>query len=160
MNYLSPLEFRVTVSRMPNVEFFTQSVQIPGVSVNPPETNNPFNRLVFTPEKLQYSPLALSFILDEKMANYREILSWIKGISFPQDYSQFDAINKSEEGLRSDISVLIMNSSKNPNIVVNYIDCMPVSLSGVRIDTTMQEPIYPTAEVEFAYNYFTIELIE
>ena len=72
-NYFSPLEFVVTVKRLPNIEFFTQRTQIPGVSATPVAKPTPFNTMYETPDKLVYNNFDFSFIIDEKMNNYLEV---------------------------------------------------------------------------------------
>jgi hypothetical protein len=156
-NYFSPLEFIVTVKRLPHIEFFTQRTQIPSVSATPVEKPTPFNIMYETPDKLRYENFNFSFIIDEKMNNYLEIYNWIKGITFPQNYGQFKEINESKEGRFSDISVLVLNSNKNPSINVTYRNCFPISLSEITLDTTSSDLIYPEATVTFQYDYYEIE---
>lgn len=156
-NYLSPLEFEVTVKRLPNVEFFTQRVSVPGISAQAATMPTPFNMTYFTPDKLNYDQLILQFIVDEKMNNYMEVFNWIVGITFPQNYNQFKTVNESKEGLFSDISIIIKNSSKNPSIVIDFINCHPISLSDVQLDTTAPDVVYPEAAVTFQYDSFTVK---
>lgn len=156
-NFLSPLEFQVSVKRLPEVEFYTQKLEIPSISAQGITVNNPFNYTHITPNKMDFSNLNLSFIVDENMKNYRSIFDWISGISFPHDFDQFKNIKNSKEGLNSDISVIIMNSNKNPNMLINFIDCFPIALSAINLDTTMPTIIYPTATATFTYTYFTVE---
>lgn len=156
-NYLSPLEFQVTVKRLPEVEFFTQTLEIPSMSTAGIVVDNPFNYTHITPNKVTYGNLNLSFIVDESMKNYRSVFDWITGVGFPQNFGQYKNLETSEEGLISDISIIMMNSNKNPNIVVHFKDCFPISLSPIRLDTTSPQLIYPTATVSFTYTYFTIE---
>lgn len=158
-NYFSPLEFIVTVKRLPYIEFFTQRTEIPGVSAIPIEKPNPFNKTYETPDKLTYNNFEFSFIIDEKMNNYIEVYNWIKGITAPQNFGQFKEINESEEGRFSDISVLVLNSNKNPSIAINYKNCFPISLSEVSLDTTSPDIVYPQATVTFQYDYFEIEQV-
>ena len=158
-NYFSPLEFIVSIKRLPNTEFFTQRTQIPSVSSSPIVHPTPFNNLFETPDKLTYDNFNFSFIIDEKMNNYLEIYNWIKGVTFPQNFDQFKAINESKEGRFSDISVLVLNSSKNPSINITYRNCFPISLSEITLDTTSADLIYPEATVTFQYDYYEIEQI-
>jgi hypothetical protein len=158
-NYFSPLEFIVTVKRLPNIEFFTQRTQIPTVSATPVEKPNPFNRMFETPDKLTYDNFNFSFIIDEKMNNYLEVYNWLKGITFPQNFDQFKTIKESKEGLISDISILILNSNKNPSINITYKNCFPISLSEITLDTTSSDLIYPEATVTFQYDYYEIEQV-
>ena len=155
-NYFSPLEFQVNIKRLPNVEFFVQKTAIPGVSGNPAIMPTPFNKLNITPDKLQYDPLELTFIVDETLSNYIEILSWIKGTTFPERYSQYNNLNKSEYGIESDITIVALNSHKNPVIKATFTNCAPISLSPINLDTTQPDLVYPEATVIFSYDYFDV----
>ena len=158
-NYLSPLEFIITIKRLPSVEFFTQRTSIPGISVNPIEHPTPFKPTFEGGDRLNYDDLNLSFIVDEGMANYLEIFNWIKGYSFPENFDQYKNLTASQNALKSDISVKVLNSHKNPSMLIDYRDCFPVSLSEVTLDTTQTDVIYPEATVTFRYNYFDITSI-
>jgi hypothetical protein len=158
-NYFSPLEFVVTVKRMPNVQFFTQRATIPSVTKQPIDKPTPFKTIYETGDLVTYSELNLSFIVDEYMNNYIEVFNWIKGLTFPENFEQFKRLSESEEGLRSDISIVVKNSNKNPSIVIDYYDCFPISLSEVLLDTTQNDIIYPEATVTFQYNYFSISQV-
>jgi len=158
-NYLSPLEFIITVKRLPSVEFFTQRTSIPGISVNPIEHPTPFKPTFEGGDRLNYDDLNLSFVVDEGMTNYLEIFNWIKGYSFPENFDQYKNLAASQNGLKSDISIKVLNSHKNPSLLIDYRDCFPISLSEVTLDTTQNDVIYPEATVTFRYNYFDITSI-
>lgn len=155
-NYFSPLEFQVSISRLPNVEFFVQKAVIPGVSGNPAIMPTPFNKLNITPDKLQYNPLELTFIIDEAMSNYMEVMKWLKANTFPERYKQYKDQADAGDKTESDITIIALNSHKNPIIKVTFINCAPVSLSDVILDTTRSDLDYPEATVVFSYDYFDI----
>jgi hypothetical protein len=159
-NFLSPLEFIVTVKRLPNIQFFTQRATIPSVNIQPINKPTPFKTIFETGDNITYSELNLSFIVDEDMNNYIEVFNWLKGLSFPENFGQFKNLKESEDGTRSDISVLVKNSHKNPSVLINYYDCFPISLSEVLLDTTQSDIIYPEATATFQYNYFSIEKVD
>lgn len=156
-NYLSPLEFVVTVKRLPNVQFFTQRASIPSLSLQPIERSTPFKTLHETGDRLTYGELNLSFIVDEKMNNFIEIYNWIHGISFPDRFEQYKSLDASEYGVRSDISIVVMNSHKNPNIEISFKDCFPTGLGEISLDTTSNDLQYPEATASFIYNGYTIK---
>lgn len=157
-NYLSPLEFQVAIKRLPNVEFFTQKATLPGISGSAVEMSGPLNKIFHTQDKLNYEDFSMSFIIDEKMGNYMEILNWIKGISSPENYEQYKNIKNSDEGLYSDISVIILNSMKNKNLQWNFYNCFPINLSGIDLDTTNSDITYPESTATFKYDYYDIEI--
>jgi hypothetical protein len=156
-NYFSPLEFRVTIKRLPNVEFFTQRSSIPSISTNPIQQPTRFNPIFRTPDQVSFSNLDLTFIVDEDMNNYTEIFDWMIASAFPNNHEQFKSIKDSEDGLFSDVSILVMNSKKNSNIQIDYINCFPISLSDVQLNTTDQDVTYPEATATFQYDTFSIK---
>jgi hypothetical protein len=158
-NYLSPVEFIVSVERLPHVQFFTQSVTIPSLSLAPIDKPSPFKPIPVPGDRVSYSELPLSFIIDEQMSNFIEVFNWIKGLGFPETFDQYRNLKNSEAGLLTDISIVIMNSHKNPNIEIQFKDCFPTGLSDVVLDTTQTDIIYPQATVSFAFLNYSIRQI-
>lgn len=155
-NYLSPLEFKAVIKRLPNVQFFVQRTTIPSISQNAVEIQTPFNKTYHGADKLQYSNFEFTFIVDERMENYLEVFNWMKGITFPENYSQFKNIKDSENGIYSDVTVQILNSHKNADIEITYVNCFPIALSDIVLDTTQSDVIYPEVTATFQYDYFNV----
>lgn len=158
-NYLAPTSFSVTVSRIPNVEFFTQTAAIPGISLSPIENVSPIQKFYSTGDRIEYSEFDLGFIVDERMENYLEILRWMEGIASPENTDQYKDLAKSDDGITSDITIVIHNSHKNPNIRVQFKNCFPTSLSQVDLSVTQGDVVYPQASVTFRYDAFSIDQI-
>lgn len=156
-NYLSPVSFKVIVERLPNTEFFTQRVTIPSVSTAGVLTPSPIHNLYQTPDRVEFAELDVSFIVDEDMQNYREIFEWMQGLGSPESSNQRKSLEENKYSTTSDISVLIENSSRNSNIRFNFTDCFPIALSGVNLDVTGTDIIYPECNVTFRYNVMTFE---
>lgn len=156
-NYFSPLEFKIIIKRLPNVEFFTQRSMIPSISSNPIVQPTRFNPVYQTPDQVNFSNLDLTFIVDENLNNYTEIFNWMIASTFPENHNQFRRLEETEEGLFSDISVTIMNSKKNSNIEVYYKNCFPISLSDIQLNTTDQDVTYPEVTTTFQYDTFSIK---
>lgn len=155
-NYLNPLEFRISIARLPNVEFFTQQTSVPGVSVSPIPVPTRFNNTYHYGDEVEYSDLELTFIVDEQMENYREIFNWMIPANFPNNHEQYRSI---KDNLYSDISVIILNSKKNPSIKFNYRNCFPIGLSDVSLTTTDEDVTYPQVTATFKYDTFDIEML-
>jgi len=156
-NYLSPVSFKVVIDRMPNVEFFTQRVQIPGLSTGAPQQVSPLHNIYKTPDRIEYAELDLSFIVDENMSNYKEILNWLEGMGTPESSDQRLNLEEGKYGAVSDISILIENSSRNSNIKFTFTECFPISLSGVQLDVTGSDIIYPECNVVMRYTNMRFE---
>jgi len=156
-NYLSPASFIVSVARLPNVEFFTQKLIIPGVSCLPIETNTPLRSYYSVQDKIRYADLDITFVIDENMNNYLEIFHWLEGIAAPEQLSQYKNLQNSKDGLKSDITVIMNNSHKNPNMKFSFKNCFPIGLTPISLDITTQDVTYIEATASFRYDAFTVE---
>ena len=156
-NYLSPVSFKVIIDRMPNVEFFTQKFTSPSISMSPVEQLSPIHRAYQTGDRLEYGEFDLTFVVDENMNNYTEILSWMEGLGSPQSTDQYKQIANSKYGTTSDITVIVENSARNSNIKFTFTDCFPIAVSGINLDVTQSDVFYPEASVSVRYTNMTIE---
>lgn len=157
VNYFSPLSFIVTVNRLPNIEFYTQRFLVPGIFSQPVAKSTPIAQIFETPDRLTYGEFDLGFIIDENMENYIEIVDWMKGITSPETTDQYRDLAKSQEKIKSDISVIVNNSHKNKNKKFVFKDCFPIGLSSISLDVRGTDIQYPEATATFRYNYFDIE---
>lgn len=156
-NYLSTGGFDIKISRLPNVEFFAQKLLLPGVTGNAVENPTPLQSLYSVPDHLRFADFDLSFIIDENMENYREIFDWLRGIGTPESLAQYKALENSKDGIVSDITVLLLNSHKNPNIKFTFTNAFPIGLTPVSLDMSQQDVQYAEATVTMRYDTFTIE---
>ena len=156
-NYLSPTNFTISISRLPNVEFFTQKLTIPSVTGTAVAIDTPTKAFYAQQDKLQYSDLELGFIVDENMNNYKEILNWMEGIAFPEESKQYKDLVGSTDGIESDIIATVTNSHKNPNIRFVFKNCFPTSLGSISLDVNVQDIAYATCNVTMRYDSFVME---
>ena len=89
MDYASPVQFRFKCSKLPTVEFFCQTANIPGIGLGVADVDTPLKSIPFPGDKVTYQDLAISFLVDENLNNYKEIHDWIIGLGAPQNHTQF-----------------------------------------------------------------------
>lgn len=163
-NFLSPLGFRFFIKKLPNVNFFVQKVNVPGVSIaQSPTMPNPFTKIPYAGDHLEFEELQLTYTVDEDLSNYIEIHNWIRGLSFPDNFSEYKALaNKpavSGEGLKSDASLIITTNGKSPNFECVFEDAFPVSISNMNFATTEDSVNYIEATATFLYTQFKISAL-
>lgn len=159
-NFLSQLEFKFVVNRLPHINWFLQSINIPAINSTPPEVGTPFRVIPVTADMLIFDPLRVRFKVDEDMKNYFEIYDWMHGYGFPDSWDQYKTLKTrgvkvKGEGLYSDASLTIVNSNMVKNIEIVYQDIFPVALGEINFDTTDPDVNYITCDVEFRYLRFT-----
>jgi hypothetical protein len=163
-NYLSPLGFRFQLSRTPKTNYFVQGVTLPTLSLGQFDLEDPFVKLPIPGTKLDFSPLTLTFLVNEDMENYLEIYNWLNGLGFPESFQQYAALagdrpslNSKSTDVYSDGTLLLMSSNHNANVKVVFKEMHPISLSDLSFDSTLTDVQYLSATVTFRYRIYTIE---
>ena len=159
-NFLSQLEYKFVVNRLPHINWFMQRINIPGISTQPPEIGTPFRIIPVTGDILLFEPLRISFKVDEDMNNYFEIVDWMHGFGFPDKHEQYQALRNrgvkvKGEGLYSDATLSILNSNMVKNVEILYHDIFPTSISELNFDVTDNDVQYLTCDVQFHYLRWT-----
>ena len=180
LDYASPVQFRFKILKIPNVEFFVQSVNIPGITLGEATQTTPLKDIPIPGDKLDYDNLTIQFLVDENLENYREIHGWLTGLGFPKDHEQFRnlqnagsdrfpttknvGINKElgkvskavedDGGLYSDATLFVLSSKNNAALEVRFRDIYPISLSGLDYNQQETDIQYLTASVTFAYKIY------
>lgn len=163
-NFLSPLNFKFVLKRAPHVNFFLQKVNLPTVTINPtPIYSNPLIDIPLAGEFVTFAPLSITFKVDEDLQNYLEIFNWIKALGDygrDGDYAKLqNATPGSDKGLYSDISLMVLSSTKMPNYDIVFTDAFPTNLTAMTFNTTDQDVNYIEAQAEFRYTIFEINNI-
>lgn len=155
--FLSPLEFRFLINRIPKTNFFVQQAMLPNLSLSVIEQPAPFNTIRRTGNTLSYGELSVTFKVDEDMENYRELYDWMVGLAFPREFPEYRNLAQSDEGLYSDGSLVIMSSQKNPSIRFTFTNMFPINMSSINMDVTQDDLIYLDCTVDFRYDTFKID---
>ena len=157
-NFLSPVEFRLVVKRLPETSFYLQGVNIPGFNSTEISYPTPLKNVPIPGTRLSYDDLNMTIIVDEDMKSFQEIGNWLIGLSFPEDTNQYKNLKESEDGLYSDLTVFVMDSNKNANIKVTFKKAFPISISGIQLNTAVSDVTHPTFDVTFKYQSYSIEV--
>ena len=56
----------------------------------------PFKQIPIQGDDLTFDNLEITFLVDEKLENYRELHQWLVGIGFPKARTQFSSFRKDE----------------------------------------------------------------
>ncbi len=161
-NFLSPLGYKFTLARAPALTYNVQNIRFPGVQMSNSESPTPFVPIPVT-GKLTYSPLDLTFRVNEDMTDYLEIYNWMVALASPVNFDAYKALENQNAGavenLRSDLNLQIMNSSMNSNIMITFYDAFPVSIGDIEFNSTDTSVNYIECNVEFKYLRYDITKI-
>ena len=180
MDYASPIQFRFKCSKLPKVEFFCQTANIPGIGLGEAEVDTPLKSIPFPGDKVTYQDLAISFLVDENLENYKEIHDWIIGLGAPQNHTQFSDLRATssdrfpgtsstnaitgqatadpipESGMYSDATLTVLNSKNIAVTEIRFHNIFPTSLGSLSYDVQASDVNYLAAAVDFSYMYYEI----
>jgi hypothetical protein len=158
-NMLSPVGFNFNILRAPDLNFFVQSIVLPGINMTAFEQPTPFKVIPRPGDHITYSELSLTFKVNEDLSNYIAMFNWITGLGFPDEFEQYaELANKptySGEALYSDGNIMILSSSMNPYVRIDIQDMFPVSLTDISLDTRDTAIEYIEATVSFRFKNYT-----
>ena len=169
-NYMSPVGFKLILTKTPKVDFLCQSANIPQISMGTAVQPSYLKDIPVPGDKVLYDDLSIRFLVDEKMENYLAIYKWITGLGYPESIGQFSQLRKddirtnasaSDEGDPryfefSDATLQVLGSNYKPSIHVNFKDTFPISLSTLEFDVSNRDYNFFTAEVTFKYTIYEI----
>ena len=158
-NLLSPISFKFQIRKLPTVSYFCQTVNIPGVTLGEAIRPTPFVDFALPGDKVTYDDLSISFLVDEDMENYIEMVDWIKKLGNTTDPTKQYATLTGTDGKLSDCSLTILTNNMNANRDIVFFDCWPTSLSELSMETVAGEvePLQTTAT--FKYRDFEIKKV-
>jgi len=180
MDYASPIQFRFKITKLPQVEFFIQTANIPGIALGSTTQETPLKDIAGVGDKVTYQALDISFIVDENLNNYKELHDWITGLGFPKDYTQFQTMQAtgadrfpgstrstaatgtntpqplSEGGIYSDATLTVLNSKNIAKTEIRFQNVFPISLGSLSYDIKASDVDYLQVQASFNYMYYEI----
>ena len=121
INHLTPIAYRFNIRKIPNVVYFCQSVNIPGISFSSTVQTTPFSPINIQGDTLFYEDLTIRFLVDEDLEAYTEIFNWITALTAPKAFSQYKTerdtnkvLRRSTGNLFSSAELIILNNNMNP----------------------------------------------
>ena len=159
---LSPNGFMFNISKLPDMSYFCQQVNIPGITVGAPEFGNPFNSQPNPGDSLTYDQLTVQFLVDSNMTNYKAIYNWIIALGFPQSYEQYiNFVSQDQRGALSelarnysDATLQILSGTNVPTQIIQFHDLFPVSIDSLMFQSTNQDVQYIVGNATFRYGYY------
>lgn len=163
INFLAPNGFKLSITKLPELEYFSIGANLPGLSLGDPQFNNPLSRQPIPGDQLQYDMFNVTFIVDSKMDNFVAVHDWMVALGFPQDYRQYqELVGDRAKGRTelssnySDGSLIILGPNNTKVREISIVDMFPTELSGLNFNTTVNDVEYITSTATFAFGYYII----
>jgi hypothetical protein len=150
--------YQLVLPRFPVAQYFNTDFVLPQVSLPSATVATPFSDMPVAGDKPIFQPLVFSFLVDEGMNNYTEILDWINNIGFSGSYEDYVNYSNKEAPHQTlgeqDAKVIILSNKGNPIKTITFYDAIPVNLSSISYTTQDAGTSYVKATVTMAYTRF------
>lgn len=155
-NPLQPTKFLLTFDRIGTVQYFCQSVNVPGVSLGEVTRVTPFLDMFSPGTKLTYEPLDVEFIIDEELESWKNLYKWFTSIADPNGFEGRDG-SKELQKLKyfSDATLTVLSALNNPVLRIQYRNCFPMNMSEINFDTKLDANSIITVRASFRYESYT-----
>ena len=183
MDYASPVQFRFKIAKLPQVEFFIQTVNLPGISIGEATVPTPLYDYPVPGDKITYQSLDISFLVDENLNNYKELHDWLSGFGVGKSHQQFADMRATgtdrfpgtvastaasgtatpgpipEGSTYSDATLSILNSKNIVKTEVRFQNVFPTSIGSLSYDVQASDIDYLKAQASFSYiNYDIVQI--
>lgn len=147
LNIAFNVNFKMVFLQAPELDYFTQSVTMPGLSLG--EVDTPWQNFGgYTPgNRIVYEPLNIDFLLMESMENYFYLADWMKRVA------DKGAIKDQVQ----DASLVMLNNNKIGNKVIRYIGMFPTSISDLTLESNVQDVVPLTFNATFRYQLYEMD---
>jgi hypothetical protein len=160
-NYLQPTKFLLTFDRIGSVQYFCQSVNIPGVNLGQAPINLPTVDVFAPGNKITYNPLSIRFNVDAELDGWRQLHDWYRSIASPESFQERKRLTDIQNAYQSnrlknysDATLTVLSSLNNPILRIQYINVFPITLSDIIFDTAQSADDIITADGVFVFDYF------
>ena len=183
MDYASPVQFRFKIAKLPQVEFFIQTVNLPGINLGSATVPTPLYDYPVPGDKITYQSLDISFLVDENLNNYKELHDWMLGLGFPNKHQQFADLQATgadrfpgatkgaivpgvdtpvplaEGPIYSDATLTILNSKNIAKTEIRFQNVFPTSIGSLSYDVQASDVNYLQTQASFTYiNYDIVQI--
>jgi hypothetical protein len=161
----NPALFQLTFDKIPDVTYYSYSVNLPGVTLGEAIQPTPFHDHKVPGDKLTFDPLVVNFIVQENLANWLQIFDWMVGLGHPESLDQTRAWARKNPNIsvkqnrKSDAQLIILSNKSNPILKVTFQDAFPISLSPLTYDASITDSTPISTDATFSYTYYTIETL-
>jgi hypothetical protein len=161
-NFLQPTKFTVSFTRIPTVQYFCQSANMPGVGMNQVPRSTPFLDIKAPGRKLNYNEFKMTFLVDEYLLGWKELYDWFLSMASPAGFEERNRLSEIQNQKNFDKNtsfsdfVLTINSGLNNSTTrVQFYNAFPISLSDIELDVKLSADTQSIAAASFYYEYFT-----
>lgn len=165
-NKFNNQSFNLTINKCPTVSDYVSSVSVPGLTLGEAMADTPFITRKEPGDKIVFSVLSVTCILDENLAVWKEVYDWIAGLGFPENFQQYKSFNRNIQTLLppeetfSDATLVLYNNQQKPIMNLKFYDMFPIALGDIPLSTQETGDETLSIVMDFQYRSYGVEIIQ
>jgi hypothetical protein len=170
-NLLQGSKFKLNFDRLPDVSFFCTEAVIPGMSLSENPRTTPFVDYTIAGDKITYSPLEITFLINETLSPWREVHDWIRGLGFPTNFDEYKNLPNLQKAVirsalqsevgnpqYSDGTLSVYTNKNNLAFSISFKELYPIEISSISLATKMTAEDVITGTAKFAFMYYDVKI--
>ena len=165
-NHVKETGFSFVCSHTPDTVYHLQGANVPGITGSPINVGTPLSPVMIPGDNLEYEPLTVTFMVDEEIANWRELHTWMDHLYTAKNTADLTTlrdgrfISDALGGGVTDATLTIRSNKQNPTCRVKFHEIFPTSLSELQFTTASDGAENLVATCVFSYNTYTIDYLK
>jgi hypothetical protein len=158
-NYLQPTKFLLTFTKIPDTQYFCQSINLPGLNIGKSDFETPFRRIPVAGTKIDYNPLNINFNVNGDLSAWFNLHQWMRSMGSPVGFE--DRVNTTNQisertslQAYSDGTLTVLSNLNNPIARIQFYNIFPTSLSDLEFDTTKSADDVMVGSASFDFEYY------
>lgn len=157
--YLQPSKFLLSFSKIPNAQYFCQTVNLPGMNTGNATLNTPFIDIPIAGNKLSYTSLNISFAVNGDLKSWMDLHQWMRSFAAPTGFDERNRLTQQQSTRNdlknySDATLIILSNLNNQIGSFYFYNTFPTSLSDISFDTKENADTIILGSASFMFEYY------
>jgi hypothetical protein len=139
--------YRLEFLENPNLNYFIQSAQLPGVSAIGVTTPYKKANIYMQADRIEFDPLSINFLVDETFENYMFLHNWMMR----------DITKETPPTWHRDATLHILTANKTPNLMIHFHGLFIQMIGSLDFESAVGDTSPLNCQATFRYQDFIIE---
>lgn len=158
-NYLQPTKFLLTFHKIPDTQYFCQTINLPGLNIGSARLDTPFRQIPIAGTNIDYNALNMTFNVNGDLSAWFNLHQWMRSMGSPvsfQDRANITNQISERQSLQaySDGTLTILSNLNNPIARIQFYNLYPTSLSDIDFDVTKSADDVIVGSATFQFEYY------
>jgi hypothetical protein len=149
LNLAKSTNYKLVIGAIPGVDLWLKTAMLPTISANEVPIPHPILGNKYVPTNTMiWAPLMVTFLVDEELNNYNEVLKWMNAAAGPDIHSRDSELTN----LQTTGSLHILSNNKNATpVIYTFHNMFPTILGELQFNNESAEELLTDITLQFDY---------